>query len=371
MEREATLVLFRRDLRLDDNPALAAACARGGAVLPVFVWAPEEEGAWAPGAASRWWLYGSLVSLEESLRGLGARLIVRRGPTGAALDALLEETGARAVFWGRRYEPSAAAADAALGDALRARGIDAHGFTSALLAEPASMRKGDGTPYRVFTPFHRSFRERAAPEAPVRAPRRVPAPEKWPWSPSLEELGLLPRIDWAAGLRAAWAPGEAGARDAWKQFLTRAAPEYAARRDLPGIAGTSRLSAHLHFGEISVRRMWHDLARREQSVPPAAAAGLEAYRRQLVWREFAFHVLAHFPRTPDDSLQTAFERFPWRSDAAAFAAWRRGLTGYPIVDAGMRELWATGWMHNRVRMIVASFLVKHLRISWQEGARWF
>ncbi len=371
MESQGAIVLFRRDLRLDDNAALAEACARGGPVVPCFAWAPEEDGAWAPGAASRWWLHHSLGALDASLRERGARLVVRRGPTREALEGLVEETGARAVYWNRSCEPARAAADADLADALRARGIEARSFAGALLAEPASMRKKDDSPYRVFTPFFRTFLARVRSGMPLRPPREIPFPADAPDSLPREALELLPRVAWAAGLRATWTPGEAGAAAAWKRFLARAASRYEEARDVPGIAGTSRLSPHLHFGEISVRRMWRDAARRRKGMPAAKAAGIDAYVRQLVWREFAHHVLWHFPRTPDDPLQIAFARFPWVHAPEALGAWRRGRTGYPIVDAGMRELWATGWMHNRVRMIVASFLVKHLRISWQEGARWF
>ncbi|MEI6085179.1 MAG: deoxyribodipyrimidine photo-lyase [Verrucomicrobiota bacterium] len=339
-----SIVWFRLDLRLADNPALAAA-AKLGQVVPVFIWAPEEEGAWPPGAASRWWLHHSLKALAKDLGGL----VIRRGPSLDALRQLVKETGATAVFWNRRYEPALIARDTRVKQALLADGLTVESFNSALLFEPWEIKTGAGGPYKVFTPFYRACLKKKVGGASMPRPYRVAALRPLP--PSVE-LDLLPKLDWAKGFN--WQPGEAGAR---KQLAAFSPKGYLEKRDLPAITGTSRLSPHLHFGEISPRQAWE--------------AGNEDYRRQLIWREFAHHLLYHFPATTDKPLKPQFEKFPWRKDAKGLRAWQRGETGFPIVDAGMKELWTTGWMHNRVRMVAASFLVKDLLIPWQEGARWF
>lgn len=362
-----TLVWFRQDLRLADNPALAAAVERHSPVIPLFIWAPEEEGDLPPGAASRWWLHQSLARLSGELERRGSRLIVRRGPTADALSALVAETGASAVFWNRRYEPAAVARDSEVKSKLRAAGVIAESFNGSLLAEPWTIRNSSGQPFRVFTSFWRACL--AKPLAPTSqdAPEHMSSPGQWPHSLDLAELSLEPAVDWAAGFREVWQPGEAGARTELRRFLREALPEYPVDRDRPGLTGTSRLSPHLHFGEISpgeVQRAILGVANDDR------AAG-EAYLRQLGWREFAYHVLYHNPESPRLPLRPEFAEFPWRTDASEFRAWTRGKTGYPLVDAGMRELWHTGWMHNRVRMVAASFLVKHLLLDWREGAAWF
>jgi deoxyribodipyrimidine photo-lyase len=339
-------------------------------VVPVYIWSPEEEGDWAPGAASRWWLHHSLERLAESLRAAGSRLIVRRGEAAAVLRELAEEVSAGALHFNRRYEPAAAARDEQVREQFRKDGREAYSFNSGLLFEPWIAQKADGTPYQVFTAFWNACLKLDPPPRP--APKRIPGRSRWPASEAIEDLELLPSIDWAETMRETWTPGEEGALAAWRRFLRSAAADYDTGRDVPGVTGTSRMSPHLHLGEISPRRLWHNLSRRLAKRPPAKVkASLETYRRELGWREFAYHLLHFFPRTPEEPLRLPFNRFPWRKDAAGLRAWQRGRTGYPIVDAGMRELWATGWMHNRVRMIVASFLVKHLLLPWQEGARWF
>ena len=352
---KTSILWFRLDLRLADNPALAAARQSGGAVVPVFIWAPEEEAPWAPGAASRWWLHQSLAALETELRKLGLRFIFRRGPTLATVRALVQETGATAVFWNRRYEPAVRARDVQVTQALIADGLTVANFNSALLFEPWEIKTGSGGPYRVFTPFWRACLKQDIGGSP-RGPTRLTGPKVWPTSLKLGELGLLPKSDWAGGFN--WQPGAAGAAQELARFQRQGLAEYKAGRDLPAQVGTSRLSPHLHFGEISPRQVW-------------AAAGSADYRRQLVWREFAYHLLYHFPQTAEQPLRSEFARFPWREDPAALRAWQRGATGFPLVDAGLRELWTTGWMHNRVRMVAASFLVKDLLLPWQTGARWF
>jgi len=355
----ATIVWFRLDLRLADNPALIAATKRGLPVIPVFIWAPEEEGKWPPGAASRWWLHQSLTTLDATLRDIGSRLIIRRGPTLDALRTLMKETDADAVFWNRRYEPALIERDAGIKAA-----VATESFNSALLVEPWEIHNAAGEPYRVFTPFWRACVSNKAAATLVAAPTKLNPPPQWPQSLALDALELEPKIDWSKTMRAAWQPGEAGAHAQLKMFVAGAVDNYGEDRDRPDMVATSRLSAHLHFGEIGPREVWRAVC--DHPSPSA----LE-YLRQLGWREFAHHLLFHFPHTTDEPLRDEFAEFPWQRDAKLLGAWQHGQTGYPIVDAGMRELWATGWMHNRVRMIVASFLVKDLLVPWQEGARWF
>jgi deoxyribodipyrimidine photo-lyase len=357
MSAPPILVWFRRDLRLADNPALAEACATGRPVIPVFIWAPDEEAPWQPGAASRWWLHHALVALDSDLRARGASLIVRRGPSLDTLRALMRETGATDVYWNRLYDPALIARDRAIKEA-----VGAHTFNGALLHEPWEILTQAERPYQVFTPFYKACQVHGDPGRPLPAPARAETGH----APSLQSLAigaleLLPTLNWADGFHEVWTPGEAGAHEQLSGFAANA---YATERDRPDHAGTSRLSPHLHFGEISPRQIWHALRASRQP-------NIEPYLRQLVWREFAHHLLYHFPHTPTQPLRPEFERFPWVRHAKALRAWQKGLTGYPIVDAGMRELWRTGWMHNRVRMIAASFLVKDLLIPWQEGARWF
>lgn len=367
-----TLIWFRHDLRLDDNPAVLAAAARGS-VVPVFIWAPDEEAPWQPGAASRWWLHQSLESLAAGLEKLGCPLVIRRGPTLEALQQLVKETAATHVVWNRRYEPVVVKRDTAIKQALTKDGLTAESFGGGLLYEPVHVATKQGKPYQVFTPFWRALLARDEPAEPQAAPRKLePASAKPPKSVTIESLGLLPAIDWAGTMRKTWLPGEAGAGKRLKAFLAKALGDYGSGRDRPDHAGTSSLSPHLHFGEISPRRVWHAVRVAAGGKPAAKLTGSpEVYLRELGWREFANHLLYHFPRTPEAPLRADYARFPWADDPVGLRAWQRGRTGFPIVDAGMRQLWATGWMHNRVRMIVASFLVKDLRISWLEGARWF
>jgi deoxyribodipyrimidine photo-lyase len=359
------VVWLRRDLRLHDNPALAAA-ARAGRVVPVYAWSPDEEAPWAPGAASRWWLHHSLAALDTSLGRAGVPLTIRAGGSLEVLRAVVRESGATAVHWNRLYEPAARARDAAVERALRADGLAVETFNAALLVEPHEVATGAGGPYKVFTPFWRTAAPRAGAQPPGPAPARLagaPVP-----GVALDSLGLLPRVRWDRGLAEAWRPGEDGAFAALDAFCESALAAYATGRDRPGDAGTSRLSPHLHFGEIGPRQV---AARVLALQAGGRGAGTDTYLKELGWREFAHHLLWHFPRTPDEPLDTRFRRLAWRDDAEALARWQRGATGFPIVDAGMRELWATGWMHNRVRMIVASLLTKNLLAPWQQGARWF
>jgi deoxyribodipyrimidine photo-lyase len=365
-----TIVWFRHDLRLDDNPALVAAAARG-AVVPVFIWAPDEEKPWEPGAASRWWLHQSLERLAAALEKAGTPLVVRRGPALETLRSLARECNATHVAWNRRYEPAVVKRDTAIKKSLAGDGLAAESFNGSLLYEPVHVATKEGRPYQVFTPFWRSLLARDEPAEPVAAPRKLRGVARPPRGVALESLGLEPAIDWAATMRTTWTPGEAGARKRLDAFLDRGLAGYGTERDRPDHEGTSALSPHLHFGEISPRRVWHAV-RAAAGRPAAKITGSpEVYLRELGWREFANHLLFHFPHTTDAPLRADYARFPWTRDPVGLRAWRRGRTGFPVVDAGMRQLWATGWMHNRVRMVVASFLVKDLRISWLEGARWF
>jgi deoxyribodipyrimidine photo-lyase len=365
-------VWFRLDLRLSDHPALHEAAKRGPAI-PVFIHDPGSEGAWAPGGASRWWLHHSLAALDAELRKKGSRLILREGDSLEALRGLIRETGATAVHWSRRYEPAVEARDRRIDAALRQEGVRVEVFNAALLFEPESIRTGSGGPYQVFTPYWRACQAAPEPASPLPTPRAWKPPEAWPESLPLERLALLPRIDWAGGIAKTWKPGSRGARDLFGDRLEDALPHYGQERDIPSLEGTSRLSPHLHFGEIGIREAWAALRGRLASLDrdPGGRASLLAWQRQLVWREFAHHLLVHFPRTTDEPLRPKFAAFPWARGKASLRAWRKGETGYPYIDAGMRQLWATGWMHNRVRMAAGSFLVKHLLLPWQDGARWF
>jgi deoxyribodipyrimidine photo-lyase len=360
------------DLRLGDHPALQAAIKRGGAIVPVFIHAPEEEAPWSPGGASLWWLHQSLASLNASLRELNSRLVIRRGPTLESLQALVQESGAGAVFWNRRYEPAVIACDARIKETLLAGGLTVESFNGALLNEPWTIRNQSRKPFQVFTPFWKHCLTKPPPVDPLPAPRKFSVPDKWPKSLPLNALELEPKIKWAEGIRAAWQPGEAGARAHLKRFLNDAVSTYINDRNRPDRTGTSRLSPHLHFGEITPRQIWRAarLHAEAKNIPGPTWHAWQ-FLTEIGWREFSHHLLFHFPQTPTEPLRAEFQKFRWRKDDRFLKAWQQGHTGYPIVDAGMRELWATGWMHNRVRMIVGSFLVKDLLISWQEGARWF
>lgn len=365
----AALVWLRRDLRLHDNPALSAAAAYGR-VIPVYIHAPAEEHPWVPGGAASWWLHRSLAAMIAALSQRSSTLIIRRGPTLAALRELLAETGATAVFWNRLYEPALLARDRIIESALQAAGIEIRSFNGALLWEPWVPQTAQGGPYKVFKPFWTAATKRL-PAPPEGAPRLTSGPAVMPASVPLDALGLQPRVGWDEGLQAAWRPGERTAWERLEWFAQRVASDYADSRDRLDRDGVSRLSPHLHWGELSPRQVWYALVRRHDG-DPFGDRSTEAFLRELGWREFAHHVLFHFPYTADQPMQERFQQYPWRSDYGDLLyAWRRGRTGVPLVDAGMRQLWGSGWLHNRARMIVASFLTKNLRIPWQEGARWF
>jgi deoxyribodipyrimidine photo-lyase len=358
-----SIVWFRSDLRLYDNAALSGALRSGKPIVPVFIWAPDEETPWQPGSAARWWLHRSLASLDSSLRQRGSALVLRQGKTLEALRALVRETEATAVYWNRRCEPAFGVRDDEIGQVLAREGVRVHVSDSSFLYAPEDVRTRDGKPFTVFTPFWKACLAEGDPPAPLPAPSAIPVPYRMPESVALSALALEPAVDWAQGLRHAWDVGESTALRFLDEFAESGISGYGVARDFPGERGTSRLSPYLHHGEVSPRSVWNRLR--------SAGGEVDGFLRQLIWREFAHHLLFHFPHTTADPLRSEFNRFPWRSDASVLLAWQRGRTGYPLVDAGMRELWTTGWQHNRVRMLTASFLTKDLLISWKEGARWF
>jgi len=370
----ASIVWLRLDLRLEDQPAFAAARERGGPIIPVFIWDTIGEGEWTWGGASQWWLHRSLEKLDAAILARGGRLIQRRGDSQQELAQLVAATGATAVYWCRRYEPAIIKRDAAIKAELTAAGVQARSFNGALLHEPHTIQNKQGRPFQVFTPYWRNCLARSKDKPGAGAPESWPSPAAWPASVPLAELALLPVRDWSDAFGDHHQPGEAGAQAAMQVFLQDSVDGYDEQRNIPSVKGTSRLSPHLHFGEISPRQIWAAAAALGASAGTfPSSKGARVFLSEIGWREFAFHLLYHFPQTPVAPLREEFGRFPWRSDAdgALLRAWQKGQTGYPIVDAAMRELRTTGWMHNRVRMVVASFLVKHLRLPWQSGAEWF
>lgn len=370
---DATIVWFRNDLRLEDQPALAAAVESRKPIIPLFIWEPEAESPWAPGSASCWWYHQSLRALQEQLSKRGSRLILRRGKSQTVLQEIQKETGASAIYWNRRHEPRIIDRDTRIKSFFKKLEVSCESFGGTLLFEPSRIRNKQGSPYQVYTPFWRSCSADFWPDDEIRIPATLVAPAKYPRSLELQSLELEPRIDWAQQMRKTWVPGEIGARQRLQEFIDQGSLiDYDEGRNRPDRPGTSMLSPHLHFGEISPQQVWRAVADRlgvqkGQSWP----AGAEVFLKEIVWREFAYHLLYHFPHTTDQPLRQEFSSFPWENDSKKLHAWQKGQTGYPMIDAGMRQLWSLGWMHNRVRMVVASFLVKDLLISWVEGARWF
>lgn len=365
------IVWFRQDLRLSDNPALTHALASGRPVLPVYVLDDVTPGVWKAGGATRWWLHHSLSALAADLAARGCPLLLRRGPGDVVIADLATEVGAVGIVWNRCYEPFAIDRDSRLKAALKGR-IKVESFKAALLNEPWEVLTGSGTAYKVFTPYWKAALAVTDPASPLPAPASLSRMDTYPPGDALSDWHLLPtKPDWAGGFRAAWKVGEAAAMARLDLFLNSAVSGYAAGRDVPGTDGTSRLSPHLHFGEISPRQVWHAAKIRAAAGPATLSAQIDSFLREIGWREFCHSLLYHFPFLAERPLNTAFEAFPWATDDKALTAWQTGRTGYPIVDAGMRQLWATGWMHNRVRMIVGSLLVKHLLLPWQAGQSWF
>jgi deoxyribodipyrimidine photo-lyase len=367
-----TILWFRQDLRLADNPALAAAIEGGAPIVPVYIFSPDDEKPWAPGGASRWWLHQSLSRLDEDLRRCGSRLCLRSAPDSpTGLLTLARDCRATRVLWNRRYEPALMARDQKIKQALRAAAMEAQSFNGALLHEPWTVKSQAGNPFQVFSAFWRHCLTLADPPQPAPAPQQVAAPAVWPESRRLDEFSLLPRLHWTQGLHRAWTPGSEAAHALLSGFLSESFDDYGALRDRPDLPGTSRLSPYLHFGEIGPREVWHATRRFAQRLGRHSTWRTSQFITELGWREFAHHLLYHFPHTPLTPLRESYARFPWKPSPAALRAWQQGATGYPLVDAGMRQLWQTGWMHNRVRMVAASFLVKDLLQPWTDGAQWF
>ncbi|TXH68387.1 MAG: deoxyribodipyrimidine photo-lyase [Lysobacteraceae bacterium] len=363
------IVWFRRDLRLGDNPALQAALDAGYVPIPVYIHAPEEEGAWAPGAASDAWRHHSLAALDADLRGRGARLRIFHAPSLQTLQTLAAACEAEAVFWNRRYEPAIEKRDTAIKATLRQQGLRVESHNSILMCEPWQLATRQGGPYKVFTPFWRAASAALRIPPLWDAPQTLPSSDEGPHGLSVEALRLKPEAAWDAGFWTRWQPGESGARAALSVFADSALHGYRDGRDRPDRVGTSLLSPYLHFGEIAP---WRIAAELQGLRTPSLAAEIDGYLRQIGWREFAYHLLHHFPDSIERNLNPRFADFRWaKRSTHMLEAWREGRTGVPIVDAGMRELWSTGWMHNRVRMIVGSYLCKHMRYHWREGARWF
>lgn len=357
-----TLLWFRQDLRLRDNPALAAAVARGG-VVPVFILDDGDKN-WPPGAASLWWLHHSLTALRKDLGGLS----LYRGDPRSILPKLVAEAKATAVVWNRCYEPHAVKRDTAVKERLKKDGIEAESFNGSLMFEPWEVKTCSEGPYKVFTPYWRSVQTRDV-TPPINKPRSIDV-HRLASSEKLDDWKLLPvKPNWAKGFAEHWTPGEQGALDRFRHFLDEDLATYGEMRDRPDKPSTSRLSPHLHFGEISPRQIYARLQADLDS--KTTRSGAAKFLSEVGWREFAHHILYHFPKLPDDNWRETFDAYPWRTSKADLKAWQRGLTGYPMVDAGMRELWHTGFMHNRVRMIAASFLIKHLRLHWRLGQAWF
>ena len=365
------ILWFRNDLRLSDNRALAAAVATGQPIIPLYILDDETPGPWRMGGASRWWLDKSLAALGAGLAQCGAPLALRRGPARAVLLDVAAKTGASAIYFSRAYEPWAQALEQDLKTACDAAGIALKRFSGALLREPEDIRTQGGQPFKVYTPFWRALSAGFVPSKATAAPAHLAAPDKMPKSNTLASWGLHPkRPDWSGGMGKMWHPGEAGAQARLQDFLQSGLKDYAGNRNRPDLPATSRLSPHLHFGEISPAQCWR-AASSAAAQQPSADRGLETFLKEVVWREFSYTLLVQRPDLPEMPFRPEFAHFPWRDDKAHLKAWQHGQTGYPIVDAGMRELWASGTMHNRVRMIAASFLIKHLLIPWQTGEAWF
>jgi deoxyribodipyrimidine photo-lyase len=362
-----TLVWFRQDLRLADNPALQAAVQAGGPVIAVYIHDPESEGRWVTGGASRWWLHHALEDLDAQLGAAGNALILRQGNSLKVLQKLLQETGTQRVVWNRRYEPHHIATDTEIKTLLRNQGISVDSFNGNLLHDPHQIKNLSGNPFQVFTPFWKNCLNHLKFGQPSPAPKKLLAFEGKLSSVALKDFKFLPKIKWDSGFKSHWKPTRQGAEVRLKNFVREPIKNYSHDRDIPKLDGTSQLSPYLHWGQISPLEI---VAAVREAGKDSLASGAK-YIAEVGWREFAYHLLYHFPHTAEQPLRKEFAEFPWSPDKKLLREWQRGRTGYPIVDAGMRQLWHTGWQHNRVRMIAASVLVKHFLQPWQDGASWY
>ena len=355
------LVWFHNDLRLFDNPALSLASKSDKKVIPVFIWSPGEANDWHLGGAAKWWLNYSLEALSLDLRKIGSELIIKKGETENVISELVEKYEITEIFMNRRFEPKIVERDNKI---IKNINVEVTVSNGNLLFNPEDIKTGQGKNYTVFTPFWKNCKLQKEPRTPLKKPTKLNTPESWPMSLPIKDLNLLPKIKWDSNIKRTWKPGEKSAKKTLKKFLVNNGSNYGKNRNIPGIKGTSRLSPHLRFGEISPHLIWHESKKYHNK-------GVEHFVREVGWREFSYHLLNNFPFLTNKPLRPEFENFPWSPNKKYLESWKKGMTGYPIVDAGMRELWSTGWMHNRVRMIVASFLVKHLLLDWKEGADWF
>ena len=361
---EPQILWLRRDLRMADNPALFAAASQGP-VVAVYVLDDDAAGDHAYGGASRWWLHQSLESLAKSFGKRNSQIILRRGDAVEELCKVAKAIGANTVHANRHYEPWWRKAQGKLAEKL-----DLQLYDGNYLLSPGAVKTGSGTPYKIYTPFSKATLEQLPPRDIVPEPETLSSPENWPTSDALEDWNLLPtKPDWAGGMRDFWEAGESAAHDRINWWIDHV-EHYDDARNLPSVDKTSRMSPHLHWGEISPVQIWHKFKDKRSQ-------GWKTFEKELIWRDYAQNVICQFPSYPLESYRDAFEDMGWRNPNRGhliqedLEAWQRGQTGYPIVDAGMRQLWQTGWMHNRVRMIAASFLIKHLLIDWRHGEQWF
>lgn len=362
------IVWFRQDLRLNDNPALQAALKTGLPLVCVYIHAPHREGSWKMGGAQKWWLHHSLSALDQDLQAKGVKLILRQGDPQAILQEIIAHSSAKALFWNRCYEPYAIKQAQEIKNEFKQQGLHVESFNASMLYEPWEIQNQQGQYYKVFSQFWKTLQAKGAPRKPHKTNwESVQHYDNLP-TDTLEDWDLLPQNpNWAKEFSDYWKPGEQGAQHRLEAFIENAVLEYKQQRDLPAIEGTSRLSPHLHFGEISPNQIWYAIVHAHGD----NLARVESFLRQLGWREFCTSILYHAPDIPHSPFRKEFSAFPWSSDEETLSRWQRGQTGYPIVDAGMRQLWTMGWMHNRVRMIVASFLTKDLFMNWTEGEAWF
>ena len=372
---KTSIVWIRRDFRLADNPALDYAITHSEQVAFVYIHAPDEQAPWQPGAASNWWLHHSLVAFDRNLNAKNARLIIRRGKSSDILLQLCEQLEADMVCWNRLYEPAMVSRDTDIKKQLQQIGVTPHSFNGALLREPWEVHKDDGSMYRVFTPFSKKHLQLVAIKAPLEAPKRRSLNSIQLDSTSIESLKLLPDKNWDQGFYSHWQPGEQGALARLSEFLEGGVEHYQDARDRPARQEVSQMSPHLHFGEISPRQIWHAALFQQDYLTDQGRQDcrddIAAYLRQLIWRDFAHHLLFHLPDSDIKPFREKFNQFEWQKNQPLLRAWQLGQTGIPLVDAGMRQLWHTGWMHNRVRMLVASVLTKNGLVHWLEGAHWF
>ena len=371
MSTSPVLLWLRNDLRFDDNPAMRAAAETGAPVVCLFILDDDTPGKMAMGAAQRWWLYHSLTAFREDLETRGGALVLRRGDPRQIVPALAKEMGASHAFWNRRYMAWQMEIDKEIKETLTEDGREVKSFNGQLLYEPWEIETKTGGPYRVYTPYWKALQAKGEICAALPRIDKLEAPSELPPSDDLENWDLLPsKPDWATGFGPVWSPGEKGARARLREWLKEDAPRYDDLRNRPDLDRTSRLSPHLHFGEISPVTIWHAVRHAMDAGNIPGKQG-QSYLSEIAWREFSYHLLYYNPSMTTDPLNEKFSGFKWNTDDETLRAWQKGQTGYPIVDAGMRQLWQTGWMHNRVRMIVGSFLVKDLLLDWREGMAWF